>query len=75
MWMSRIYSIGFLCEAGNADELTQIIMKINALGPNQRAEISRNAIQTVSKMTDYLVAQNYINELEKNHNYGTTSDY
>ena len=66
---------GFLCEAGNADELTQIIMKINALGPNQRAEISRNAIQTVSKMTDYLVAQNYINELEKNHNYGTTSDY
>ena len=40
-------------------------MKINALGPNQRAEISRQAIQTVSKMTDYLVARNYINELEK----------
>ncbi|MGB4413705.1 MAG: glycosyltransferase [Paludibacter sp.] len=55
---------GFLCEPGNDIELTEIIKKINNMTPIQRQKISQNAINTAREMTDYLVAKNYIQELE-----------
>lgn len=54
---------GFLCEAGNKDELADIITKINNLSANEKIEISKNAIATATRMTDIKVAQDYLNSL------------
>lgn len=51
---------GFLCEAGNVDELTQIIMKIRNMRHEELNMISKNAIETAEKLTDKNVAVNYI---------------
>lgn len=56
---------GFLCEAGNAEELTSIIRRINQLTPNERMAISENGIATARRMTDILMAKEYIENLEK----------
>ena len=52
---------GFLCEAGNSDELSEIIGRINLLTPSEKKRISNNAIKTATKFSDYNVAKNYIN--------------
>jgi len=52
---------GFLCEAGNASELCEIIKKINALTTDEKERISKNAIATVRELTDFKVAEDYIN--------------
>lgn len=54
---------GFLCEAGNYNELAEIIKHINSLSPEERVRISRNANLTVKEMTEYLVAEKYINKI------------
>lgn len=51
---------GFLCEAGNHNELSGIINKINSLPRLEKSKISLNAIQTATNLTDYKVAENYI---------------
>jgi len=51
---------GFLCEAGNHNELASIIRKINTLTNEEKNKISLNAIQTASNMTDYKIAKKYI---------------
>ena len=56
---------GFLCEAGNADELAQIIRRINAMTPAERQAISEKGLETARRMTDYETAKEYINNLEK----------
>lgn len=56
---------GFLCEAGNSDELAQIINKLSKLTAEQRQIISENAIKTAKSMTDEAVANNYIQELSR----------
>lgn len=56
---------GFLCEAGNAIELSSVIKRINTLTPEQRQKISDNAIETAKRLTDYKAAQLYLNEIEK----------
>lgn len=51
---------GFLCEAGNDIELSEVITYINSLTPQKRKEISQNAIDTTKNLTDYKAALNYI---------------
>ena len=54
---------GFLCKAGDADELASIIQRINALTPKERQQISDNAIATAQSLTDYKAAKRYIEDL------------
>lgn len=56
---------GFLCQAGNLDELIMKIGQINSLSKKERMIISKNAIQTAIKMTDAIVAEKYLNSLLK----------
>ena len=55
---------GFLCEAGNAEELADVIDRINSLTPQQRHGISERAIQTAQKLTDENAAKLYIDEIK-----------
>lgn len=54
---------GFLCEAGNVEELTSIIKKIKKMDCNALNEISQNAINTAKALTDVNVASNYLNSV------------
>lgn len=54
---------GFLCQAGNSVELSQIIRRINYLSATERKIISDNAINTVKELTDTKVAINYVNSV------------
>lgn len=51
---------GFLCEAGNAEELASIIKQIRNLTDEERKRISEAAIATSLKLTDVAVAKDYI---------------
>lgn len=55
---------GFLCDAGNVSELTNIINKIATMTPKQLKEISTNAINTANNMTDEKMAKHYITSVE-----------
>ena len=54
---------GFLCKAGDADELANIIGRINAMTPTERQRVSDNALATAQSLTDYKAAQRYIEDL------------
>ena len=54
---------GFLCKAGDANELASIIHRINGLAPAERQQISENAIATARSLTDYKAAKRYIEDL------------
>ena len=54
---------GFLCEAGNANELSHIIDMINSMTDEQLQAISHNAIRTALKLTDSNVAKAYVENL------------
>ncbi len=56
---------GFLCEAGNVEELTNIINRIRNMDKVQLEIISKNAIATAREMTDKKVAAAYIHDIEK----------
>ncbi len=56
---------GFLCEAGNSEELSHIIRKILSLPKSELQRISHNAINTAQNMTDTIVAQKYINTIKE----------
>lgn len=51
---------GFLCEAGNTQELTEILCHIRSLSNEGRKRISDAAIATSLKLTDVSVAKDYI---------------
>ena len=55
---------GFLCEAGNEEELTRILNKIRLMPPIELQQISQNAIATANNMTDDKVAKRYITDVE-----------
>jgi len=55
---------GFLCEAGNASELSAVIKHINSLTPSERKQISINAINTVKELTDFNAAKEYITSVD-----------
>lgn len=56
---------GFLCEAGNADELTLIISKIRGLSKEELHSISNKAKETANAYTDVIVAESYIQNLKR----------
>lgn len=51
---------GFLCEAGNSEELASIIKRIKTMTPKERLLISENAKQTARELTDEKVAMKYL---------------
>ena len=54
---------GFLCKAGDSQELGEIIKHIEALTYKERLDLSKRAIETVKNMTDEKVALNYLKEI------------
>jgi glycosyltransferase involved in cell wall biosynthesis len=54
---------GFLCQAGNIDELTKIIKEINEMSLDQRRVISKRAIMTAEIFTDDKVAKKYLDDI------------
>ncbi|MBR1834699.1 MAG: glycosyltransferase [Bacteroidales bacterium] len=56
---------GFLCEAGNAEELASIIARIRKMSPDELKIISYKAKETAQAYSDVNVAKNYIDELSK----------
>ena len=57
---------GFLCEAGNADELTSIIKRINSLSADEKRQISENARHTAEELSDFNVAKRYLEAVMNN---------
>jgi len=55
---------GFLCEAGNEDELLKVLKRINSLSIKERNIISSNAIDTAFKYSDKNVAEHYLNAIK-----------
>ena len=51
---------GFLCDAGDSNELGSIIAKLKRMDSNTLQKISKNAIITAAKMTDNKMAEKYI---------------
>ena len=54
---------GFLCKAGDENELANIIERINSMPQENINRISQNAIATARKLTDSKVAEYYINSI------------
>lgn len=55
---------GFLCEAGNVEELARLIKHIKQMPPQQRQQVSLNAAKTARNLTDSKVARMYIKAVE-----------
>lgn len=56
---------GFLCKAGDAEELARVIAKLKAMDKVSLQEISKKAIETARRMTDKLMAEEYIKAINK----------
>jgi glycosyltransferase involved in cell wall biosynthesis len=54
---------GFLCNAGNHDELAVLLKNISKLPPDELTAISNNAIKTASELTDKKAATHYIESI------------
>ena len=54
---------GFLCEAGNAEELASIIKHINSLSGAEKQAISDRARAKAAELSDYNVAKQYIDKV------------
>ena len=51
---------GFLCEAGNENELAQVLLNISSMSTFEKIRISSNALKTANLYTDQRVASNYL---------------
>lgn len=56
---------GFLCKAGDYQELSSIIKRINAMSREERMAISSKAIETAKWLTDASAAKMYIEDVIK----------
>ena len=56
---------GFLCNAGDIDDLSSTIRRIKSMKANQLIDISNNAFETARRLTDKKAASMYLKELEK----------
>lgn len=54
---------GFLCKAGDDEELASIINRINSMPQKKLNQISQNAKETAIRLTDEKVAKDYINSI------------
>lgn len=55
---------GFLCTAGNSNELCDIINRIKSLSPEELKRISKEAQNTAKRFTDFEVAKDYVEKIE-----------
>jgi glycosyltransferase involved in cell wall biosynthesis len=55
---------GFLCEAGNVEELVSIIQKIRSMSLGELNEMSRRAKETAEAYSDVNVAERYLENLK-----------
>ncbi len=55
---------GFLCNAGDSEELEKIVARIKSMDLGSLGEMSRKAIQTARNMTDRKMAETYLNGIE-----------
>lgn len=56
---------GFLCKAGDADELASVFQRIGAMTQEEKMTMSHKAIETAQSLTDYKAAKRYIEDIEK----------
>ena len=56
---------GFLCQAGDIEELADIISEIKQMSPDELKRISYNAYLTARNLTDQKAAKMYIDTVEK----------
>ena len=54
---------GFLCEAGNTDELASIITRLRQMPINELQKISDAAVKTASELTDEKAAAYYLSQI------------
>ena len=54
---------GFLCQAGNVEELTSILKKIRKMDASELNRISRNALDTAKNLTDVKAAKYYLDNV------------
>lgn len=54
---------GFMCAAGDLEELKHVLQRIKQLTSEQKSEISRNAMKTAKNYTDVMAAESYINNV------------
>lgn len=54
---------GFLCEAGNEEELKRLIIEIRNLPKEKIINISQNAIRTAKELTEKKAAQHYLDSI------------
>lgn len=54
---------GFLCDAGDVAQLSNLISYIRKIEPSRLNEISKNAQKTARRLTDENVAKNYIESI------------
>lgn len=59
---------GFLCEAGNTEDLAQILLKVKAMSSEQLMKISNAAMATARDLTDENVARIYLSTVIGNRN-------
>lgn len=55
---------GFLCEAGDDNELATIIQRINGMASEERLKVSNSAINKAKKLTDEKAAELYLNDIK-----------
>lgn len=56
---------GFLCEAGDSDELSTIIVRIRTMTKEELQKMSYNAMMTACNLTDKKVAEVYLDNMNK----------
>lgn len=54
---------GFLCEAGDQNELASIINRINRMSSSERLKISENSISKAKSLTDEKAAKLYLDDI------------
>lgn len=52
---------GFLCKAGDSEELAKVLSDIKAMTPDQLKTLSEAGLETARRMTDKKMAEKYIN--------------
>lgn len=55
---------GFLCTAGDVNELTSLIRDIRNMPKEKLREISKSAVTTARELTDKKVAEDYLNSIQ-----------
>lgn len=55
---------GFLCKAGDVDELASVFQRIGVMTKEEKLAMSQKAIETALSLTDYKAAKRYIEDVE-----------